>query len=257
MADQSGQAEHPGMPVTPLVTPPLEPEPEPEALLAEVIGLDLPRLALPRTCGGEGADIATLASAVQALARRQPAAALLAWSQCLLAEALARSPNVALREHLLPDLLDGSLAGAVSWSLDFGLVQAPWPVKGRPRDRGWHLSGRLLQVPNLQWAGHVLLCPVWFEPDGPQAARLGWALLRSEEDGLRHALDSSRALTRQAACGTVTLQRVHFREDELLADDAGALALPLRLFDQALRSAWWAGVLQRPTARTHDGSPRP
>lgn len=238
MADQSGQAEHRGMPVTPLVSPHLEPEPEPEpeALLAEVIGLDLPRLALPRTCGGEGADIATLASAVQAL---------------------ARSPNVALREHLLPDLLDGSLAGAVSWSLDFGLVQAPWPVKGRPRDRGWHLSGRLLQVPNLQWAGHVLLCPVWFEPDGPQAARLGWALLRSEEDGLRHALDSSRALTRQAACGTVTLQRVHFREDELLADDAGALALPLRLFDQALRSAWWAGVLQRPTARTHDGSPRP
>jgi hypothetical protein len=102
----------------------------------------------------------------------------------------------------------------------------------------------LAQVPNLQWSGYVLLCPTWFEREGGPPERLGWALLRSEEDGLSHETDRSRAMVRQAAGGSVRLHKVYFREDELLGDEA--LSLPLRLLDQALRAAWWAGVLQRP-----------
>jgi hypothetical protein len=75
-------------------------------------------------------------------------------------------------------------------------------------------------------------------------------LLRSEEDGLHHAWDHSRSMTRQAACGAVHLNRVDFREDELLGGEA--LTLPLRLLDQPLRAARWAGVMQRPSAHTGD-----
>lgn len=217
-------------------------EADPEALLAEVIDSGWPQLILPQALGGKGADSLALAQALQALARRHPAAAWMAWSHGLVMEALVRSPNVAVRETVLPDLLDGSRAGAVSWVADFGLAPTPKPVRAEALERGWHLHGRLDQVLNLQWVGYVVLCPVWFAAPTGGGPRLGWTLLRSEEDGLRHELDRSRPLTRQAACGSLQLQRVYFREDELLADDADALSAPLSVLDQTLRSAVWSGV---------------
>jgi len=141
----------------------------------------------------------------------------------------------------------------VSWSPDFGLAHSPRPVAAHPLDRGWHLSGRLDQVLNLQWMGYLMLCPVWFSAEAAPAPRLGWTLLRSEEDGLRHEPDTSRPMTRAAASGTVHLKQVYFREDELLADDAQALMVPLRVLDQTLRAALWAGALQqlRPRPQTN------
>lgn len=241
--------DHPFMPtsaLTPQLTPSLV-ESDPEALLAEVVASGWPRLIVPRALGGEGATPPELADALLRLSRRHPAAAWMAWSHGLVVEALVRSGNVALREHVLPDLLDGSRAGAVSWAPDFGLASPPQPVSAVALDRGWHLTGRLDQVLNLQWMGYVVLCPVWFAAmDGQQGqgARLGWTLLRSEEDGLRHELDRSRPLTRQAACGTLHLTRVYFREDELVADHADTLSASLRVLDHALRKALWGGALR-------------
>lgn len=240
MASQVNPLDHGGMHRTdaahdsPLDTPP---EAAPDALLAEVVARGLPGLGVPRALGGQGATPAELAHALSALARRHPAAAWLAWSQCMAAEALVHSPNVALREHLLPDVLDGTRAGALSWRMGLDPVGAPPPVTAQLLDRGWHLHGRLEAVPNLQWEGYAVVCPVCFRGDGAQPARQAWVLLRSEEDGLRHEVDRGHALARQAASGTLHLRRVHFREDELLADDASDLGWRLRLLDQALRPA--------------------
>jgi len=239
-------ADHGRMPTqaltaTPVPTPA---ESDPEALLAEVVACGWSRLIVPRALGGEGATHPELADALLQLARRHPAAAWMAWSQGLVVEALVRCGNVALREHVLPDLLDGSRAGAVSWAPDFGLASPPHPVSAAALERGWHLSGRLEQVLNLQWMGYVVLCPVWFEATAGQPARLGWTLLRSEEDGLRHELDRSRPLTRQSACGTLHLHRVYFREDELVADHADTLSASLRVLDHTLRKALWDGALR-------------
>lgn len=241
-----GRADHVHM-LTQTVSPALPPtlaEADPEALLTEVVASGWPRLIVPRALGGEGATHAELAEALLQLARRHPAAAWMAWSHGLVVEALVRSGNVALREHVLPDLLDGSRAGAVSWAPDFGLASPPQPVSAVPLDRGWHLTGRLDQVLNLQWMGYVVLCPVWFNTTAGQPASLGWTLLRSEEDGLRHELDRSRPLTRQSACGTLHLNRVYFREDELVADHADTLSASLRVLDHALRKALWDGALR-------------
>lgn len=241
-----GKADHARMliPTIPPILDPIPSEGDPEALLAEVIASGWPRLIVPRALGGEGASHPELAEALLQLARRHPAAAWMAWSHGLVIEALIRSGNVALREHVLPDLLDGSRAGAVSWAPDFGLAAPPQPVSAVALDRGWHLSGRLDEVLNLQWMGYVVLCPVWFEALADQPARLGWTLLRSEEDGLRHELDRSRPLTRQSACGTLHLHRVYFREDELVADHADTLSASLRVLDHALRKALWDGALR-------------
>jgi len=219
-------------------------ESDPEALLALVVASGWPRLIVPRALDGEGAQAHEVADALLQLARQHPAAAWMAWSHGLVIEALLQSGNVAVREYLLPDLLSGHRAGAVSWAPDMGLGMPPKPVGAQALERGWQLSGRLDQVLNLQWMGYVVLCPVWFEAPTGQPAQLCWTLLRSEEDGLRHEMDRSRPLTRQAACGTLHFNRVYFREDELLADQGDNLGAALRVLDQALRAALWAGALK-------------
>lgn len=219
-------------------------EVDPETLLMEVIDSTWLRQIVPTALGGGGASAAQAADGLRQLARRHPAAGWMAWSQALVVEALVRTPNVAVRETVLPDLLDGTRAGAVSWAPQFGLSAPPGPVQAMPLERGWHLHGRLEQVFNLQWMGYVVLCPVWFPDPAGGGPQLRWTLLRGEEDGLRADMDRKSPLRRQAACGDLCLQRVYFREDELLSDDALTLRTPLSILDQSMRAALWAGALK-------------
>lgn len=241
MADQTTLADHQGMNPMPEVA---TPDVDPETMLAEVVRLGLPRMAVPRHLGGDDADMDELIAAIDALAKRDTALAWLAWSQRMAVEALVQTPNVALREHLLPSLLDGSLAGALSWRADLGLSRPRAALQAHALERGWHLSGQVDEVPNLQWSGFAMVCPAWFG-SADQGGRLAWVVLRSEEDGLRPVLDRGRAIARRAACGTVHLHDVYFREDELLADEVSTLAMPLRLLDQALRPALLMGAYGR------------
>ena len=218
---------------------------DPEYLLALVAETGWLHGLLPIEQGGRGWSALQAADALALLADQHPTAAWTAWSQGLVVHALLQSPNVSVRETVLPELLAGHRGGAVSWAPDFGLGPWPRPVQAEALARGWHLSGRLEQVVNLQWAGYVVLCPVWFMDESEAPARLAWTLLRSEEDGLHHTLDRSGQRARQAACGAVELQHVYFREDELLHDHADALSTPLRLMDQALRQAILKTQLRR------------
>jgi alkylation response protein AidB-like acyl-CoA dehydrogenase len=188
------------------------------------------RLGVSPVQGGAGGDVAQLCAALRDLTRVDASVAWLVWSQRLAIEALCRSPNVALREHLLPALLWGHRAGALSAQPDHGGVGAHAAIQARQVARGWRLSGQLASVPNLPWEGYSLVCPVWFtNEDGTGQA--AWVVLRSEEDGLRHA------------AGVVDLRQVYFREDELLADDAMALLSALRVLDEAMRAAMSVDVL--------------
>jgi len=232
--------------MTPTALVPAVAESDPEALLAEVVASGWPRLIVPRALGGEGATHPELAESLLHLARRHPAAAWMAWSQGLVVEALVRCGNVALREHVLPDLLTGALAGTLSWRQDLTLASARSLVQAQPLERGWHLNGLLDDVPNLQWEGYVVVCPVRFDAQVGQPQRWAWVVLRSEEDGLRHLIDVARPQDVATASGTVRLNNVYFREDELLADDPHRLALHLQLLDQALRPAMLAAALSRP-----------
>ncbi|MEY4766360.1 MAG: hypothetical protein RI907_3033 [Pseudomonadota bacterium] len=232
-------ADHHGMTPTTLPAGDIDPE----ALLHDLLTSGWLRLILPPALGGAGATPAEVAEALLPWARRHPGAGWMAWSQAMVVEALVRSPNVAVRETVLPDLLDGTRAGAVSWAAEWGLASPPKPVLATPLARGWRLDGRLEQVFNLHWMGYVVLCPVWFAQGTGRTPALRWTLLRSEEDGLRADMAPHRALHRQAACGDLQLQGVYFREDELLADDPVALRTPLSLLDQALRAALWSAAL--------------
>ena len=83
---------------------------DPEVMLKELLASGWLRLILPTAMGGEGASVAEVAEALQPIARRHPALGWMAWSQGLVVQALVSSANVAVRENVLPDLLDGTRA---------------------------------------------------------------------------------------------------------------------------------------------------
>ncbi|MFP8780837.1 acyl-CoA dehydrogenase family protein [Hydrogenophaga sp. RWCD_12] len=157
------------------------------------------RCAVPARMGGDGGDAADLALAASLLLPRDTPAAAVFWAQRLAIEALVQSPNVALRELWLPDLLSGLRACTLS--------PCAAPLTGEDTGRGWLLSGHLPDVPNRPWEGFSLVAPLRLG-DAPT----GWALLRSEEDGLS-ALPCADPHT-----ATLQLRRVYFREDEWLGE---------------------------------------
>ena len=181
---------------------PCAPTPTPLAHLTHLAQTGLLRCAVPVRMGGDGGGPADLALAASLLLPRDIAAAAVFWAQRLAIEALVQSPNVALRELWLPDLLSGERAGTLS--------PHTTPLTGQDTGRGWWLTGLLPDVPNRPWEGFALVAPLRLG-DAPA----GWALLRSEEDGLSAQADAAHPAPYLA---TLELRRVYFREDEWLGE---------------------------------------
>lgn len=185
---------------------PPAPTPTPLDHLAQT---GLLRCAVPAHMGGDGggpADLADLTFTAGLLLQRDTAAAAAFWAQRLAIEALVQSPNVALRELWLPDLLSGERAGTLS--------PHTTPLIGTDTGRGWLLSGHLPDVPNRPWEGFSLVAPLRLG-----SAPAGWALLRSEEDGLGALPGTEQPHAHPAPhLATLALRRVYFREDEWLGE---------------------------------------
>lgn len=209
-----------------------------QSVLACVVQSGLLGCAVPATLGGRGGSLSELADGARALAAIDPAAGWVLWAQRLAIEALVHSPNIGLRDYLLPDLLTGERAGT--------LPLPPWPEALGPHGSSWRtatarsglvaigeaqgmrLYGQLPCVPNLQWQGHALIAPV---NDGHEPQR--WVVLRSEEDGLRAGIDLGPPCPRGSRCAALTLDGVFFRADEEL----GGPELPQLLQPAALALA--------------------
>lgn len=145
------------------------------------------------------------------------------YSQRSFIEVLRLTHNVALREHLLPAVEEGGLAGSTGLSGALGRLAhgTPLPVQGIETPRGWKLSGRLPWVPNLQHDGYAVVVPVAFEG----MKDFAFVILGSEENGLTREPDFATSNLRSIRAAPLQLERVHFREDELLHVN-GALLMP-------------------------------
>lgn len=166
------------------------------------------KVGVPSSLGGHGGELDELfhdSAAVQWLRGLFYPDLLIFRSQRLVVEALVRSDNVALRELLLPDLLDGGMGGASA-------MECPC-LEAAPVGLGWSFTGRLVGVPNLQWHAFSLLLPVQVKDQVE-----GLLLVRSEENGMSVQPAESQALWQQAGCGTVSFQKVFLRADEWLGD---------------------------------------
>jgi alkylation response protein AidB-like acyl-CoA dehydrogenase len=115
---------------------------------AESASVVLPRLAgaglaaagVPSQRGGSGGDIVDGVAAVSAVAQQSLTAAFVLWGHRTYIEYLLQSPNAALGEELLPELLSGSLAGATGLSNAMKFLSGPvWnPCRSRQNRTARH-----------------------------------------------------------------------------------------------------------------------
>jgi hypothetical protein len=161
---------------------------------------------------------------------------------------------VALREHLLPTVEEGRLAGSSGVSGAFVHLAhgTPLPVRGTETPRGWKLSGRLSWVPNLQHDGYAVAVPVAFEG----LKDFAFVMLGSEESGLVRTPDLGTAGLRSIRSAALRLEQVHFREDELLHVNGALLVRELLPGLLALQCGMAIGVARAAScaAQAHDSA---
>lgn len=192
-----------------------------QAALAAVIDSGLLRCAVPTALGGDGRPPAQLQEGAVRLAETNAAAGWVLWAQRLAIEALVHSPNIGVRDHLLPDLIRGERAGTLPLPPWDGaapaVVHGGAPARanslvGMATAQGLRLYGQFPCVPNLQWQGHVLVAPLSTGQGEPQ-----WVVLRGEEDGMRPGMDLDAPCPRGSRCAALSLDGVFFRANEELA----------------------------------------
>lgn len=185
-------------------------------------------------------DLDTAVDALADVSAQSLAAGFVLYAQRSFIEVLRLSHNVALREHLLPAVEEGRLAGTLGLSGAFAhLAQGtPLPVQGLETPRGWKLHGCLPWVANLQHEGYALALPVAFEG----LKDFAFVMLGSEESGVTQAPDPGTAGLRSIRAAALRLEQVHFREDELLHVNGAVLLRELMPTLLALQCGLALGV---------------
>lgn len=126
-----------------------------DALLPALAAHGCFRAGVPLALGGAAGPHGDARDAILGIAdvaRRSVTAAFVYWGQRSFIEYLLQSPNAALRERLLPDLLDGTLAGATGLSnaMKFLSGMEPLSVHATAAGEDWVLNGKLAWVTNLR-----------------------------------------------------------------------------------------------------------
>lgn len=143
-------------------------------------------LTAPKTLGGGGADLPTTLKVVEAVARGEPATALVLTMQYLFHASLAGRAGFpeALKARVVRDAIqDGALINALRVEPDLGTPARgglPATVARRTAD-GWRLSGRKIYstgAPALTWM------IVWARTDEPEP-RVGGFLVHRDAPGRR------------------------------------------------------------------------
>jgi len=215
-----------------------------EALLSRLASDGLIGLGVPVVMGGQGGDLGDALCAIAALAERSLTAAFMAWSQRAFIELLLQSPNAALRERLLPELLSGRLAGApgLSNAMKFVSGLESLQVRGAvDTDGRWCLNGLLPWVSNLRGEGFVAACAMADAGGGPPQI---W-VLPHDAAGLSRSADFD--LLGMQASHTARLELVGVRLDAAwrLHDTAPAYLPGVRPNFLGLQCALALGLAQR------------
>ena len=164
------------------------------------------RCAVPVQMGGLGGDTEELGLLMRALCRESLSAGVLFWCQRMAIEFLVQSFNVAVREHLLPELLSFQRAASTPLSLDVSVLMAKY------EGRDMRLRGEIHSIANASANGFTLIVPVQMQ------SVTGWAVLRSEEDGVYVEPGNLLPHLKNTCPARVRIENAFFRSDEWLGD---------------------------------------
>jgi alkylation response protein AidB-like acyl-CoA dehydrogenase len=179
------------------------------------------RAGVPLPLGGtegEYGDVRDAILGIARVARYSLTAAFVYWGQRSFIEYLLQSPNAALRERLLPSLLDGTLAGATGLSnaMKFLSGMEALSISGTRDGDGWVLDGKLAWITNLRpqrFVAAAAVAPV----DGATPLV---AMFASDDEGVQRSANLQLIALRGSHTAAVRLEQVRAGADHVIAPEA-------------------------------------
>jgi alkylation response protein AidB-like acyl-CoA dehydrogenase len=202
------------------------------------------RIGVPVAQGGNGGRVTDALAAIAAVSERSLAAGFVFWGHRTFIEYLLQTPNAALRERLLPDLLSGQRAGAsgLSNAMKFLSGIEELQIKAqRQVDGALRIDGNLPWVTNLRLGGFDVATAI--QGDGRQPAFV--AALSSDDAGLERSADLSLMAMRATSTAALKFNNVSITPDRILHINAGEWLPKVRPAFLALQCAMSSGVARR------------
>ena len=128
---------------------------DPAILLPRLTAAGLGQVGVPLPFGGSGGNITDAVAAIAAVSERSLAAGLVLWGHRTYIEYLLQSPNAGLRQQVLPEVLEGRLAGATGLSNAMKFLSGLEELRIHAQQDGekYTIDGNLAWVTNLPLAG--------------------------------------------------------------------------------------------------------
>jgi alkylation response protein AidB-like acyl-CoA dehydrogenase len=183
------------------------------------------RAGVPVSLGGTGGDRGNVGDAILGIAdvaRHSLTASFVYWGQRSFIEYLLQSPNAALRDRLLPELLDGSLAGATGLSnaMKFLSGMEPLQIDATPRNAadgdGWTLDGKLAWITNLRPQRFVAAAAVAPVNGAPPAV----VMFASDAPGVQRSANLQLIALRGSHTAAVRLEHVAVPPENIISAQA-------------------------------------
>lgn len=213
-------------------------------------------VGVAKEVGGSGGDVTDGVEIIASVSERSLAAGFALWGHRSYIEYLLQSPNVALREKLLPGLLAGRIAGATGLSnaMKFLSGLEELQVGAHTIADGFVLDGKLPWVTNLRPQGFHVAAAV-ARKDGPGAFI---ASLAHDDAGLIRSADLGLMALRGTNTAAITISGVKLHSDRILHQDANIWLPTIRPAFLGLQCGMSIGLARRTLkeARTNLGAGR-
>jgi alkylation response protein AidB-like acyl-CoA dehydrogenase len=207
------------------------------------------RIGVPVTLGGAGGTTADAIASIAAVAEHSLTAAFVYWGQRSFIEFLLQSPNAALRERLLPTLLDGTLAGAsgLSNAMKYlsGIESLQIEAAQDSEVAGtWRLTGKLAWVTNLRAERFVVAAAVSYRDGRPSAI----FAIPHDAPGFARSPDLDLIALRGSNTAALRFDDVSSSADWLIHPDAQAFLQTVRPAFLGLQCGLSIGLARRSLA---------
>ncbi|HTJ91257.1 MAG TPA: acyl-CoA dehydrogenase family protein [Acidocella sp.] len=220
-------------------------------LLPRLAAAGLPGVGVAEALGGDGGDVTDGVEAIAAVSERSLAAGFVLWGHRTYIEYLLQSPNAALRDRQLPDLLAGRAAGATGLSnaMKFLSGLAELQVCARTQGDRLALDGKLPWVTNLRPQGFHVATVVARE-NGATPLVIS---LAHDDPGLVRSADLDLLSLRASNTAAVSLSGVQVGTERVIHDDAGAWLPMVRPAFLGLQCGMSIGLARRALAEARRG----
>ncbi|MCZ0960657.1 acyl-CoA dehydrogenase family protein [Paracoccus benzoatiresistens] len=215
-------------------------------ILPRLADAGLVRIGVPGDLGGQGGTVMDAVQAVAAVARESLAAAFMLWGHRCFVEFMVQTPNNALRDRLLPDLLAGRVAGASGLSnvMKFLAGLEPLQMTARPEGEDLVIDGMLPWVTNLRGQGFFVAAAADPADGGPAMI----VALAHDDPGVRRSADLSLMAMRSSDTAAVRIDGARIGRDRIIAANAPEWLPGVRPVFIALQCGMAIGLARRSLA---------